>query len=162
MFQSNSWGGALTTGYTTISAAMDDIVFDHDLLICQSQSNAGTRSSRPQAWAKNVVSVGGQYHRNTLSRADDAWSSSASIGPAADGRLKPDLSNYYDQINTTSSTSDTSYTATLRRYQRRDPDHVRQLRSAVPDVGRRRLRRRARAWAATCSRPVRTRPPRRR
>ncbi len=113
VFQSNSWGDALTTSYTTISAAMDDIVFDHDILICQSQSNAGTRSSRPQAWAKNVVSVGGQNHRNTLSRADDAWASSASIGPAADGRLKPDLSNYYDQINTTSSTSDTSYTATF-------------------------------------------------
>jgi hypothetical protein len=71
VFQSNSWGDALTTSYTTISAAMDDIVFDHDILICQSQSNAGTRSSRPQAWAKNVVSVGGQYHFNTLSRTDD-------------------------------------------------------------------------------------------
>jgi subtilisin-like proprotein convertase family protein len=110
VFQSNSWGDALTTSYTTISAAMDDIVFDHDILICQSQSNAGTRSSRPQAWAKNVVSVGGQYHFNTLARTDDKWNGGASIGPAADGRLKPDLSNYYDQINTTSSTSNTSYT----------------------------------------------------
>jgi serine protease AprX len=113
VFQSNSWGDALTTSYTTISAAMDDIVFDHDLLICQSQSNAGTRSSRPQAWAKNVVSVGGQYHFNTLSRTDDRWNSGASIGPAADGRLKPDLSNYYDQINTTSSASNTSYTTSF-------------------------------------------------
>ncbi|HEX6686634.1 MAG TPA: proprotein convertase P-domain-containing protein [Candidatus Limnocylindrales bacterium] len=110
VFQSNSWGTGLTTAYTTISADMDRIVFDHDLLICQSQSNTGNRSSRPQAWAKNVVSVGGQFHRNTLARTDDAWSGGASIGPAADGRLKPDLSNYYDQINTTSSTSDTSYT----------------------------------------------------
>ena len=113
VFQSNSWGSTLTTAYNTISADMDRIVFDHDILICQSQSNAGTRSSRPQAWAKNVVSVGGQYHRNTLARTDDAWSGGASIGPAADGRLKPDLSNYYDQINTTSSTSDTSYTSSF-------------------------------------------------
>jgi serine protease AprX len=113
VFQSNSWGSALTTAYTTISAEMDRIVFDHDLLICQSQSNAGTRNSRPEAWAKNVVSVGGQYHRNTLARTDDGWSGGASIGPAADGRLKPDLSNYYDQINTTSSASDTSYTSTF-------------------------------------------------
>ncbi len=113
VFQSNSWGDALTTSYTTISASMDDIVFDHDLLICQSQSNAGTRSSRPQAWSKNVVSVGGQRHYNTLARTDDAWANSASIGPAADGRLKPDLSNYYDNINTTSSTSNTSYTASF-------------------------------------------------
>ncbi|WP_018351087.1 proprotein convertase P-domain-containing protein [Longispora albida] len=111
VFQSNSWGDALTTSYTSISAAMDDIVFDHDLLICQSQSNAGTRQSRPQAWSKNVVSVGGQYHKDTLSRTDDAWNSGASIGPAADGRIKPDLSNYYDSIYTTSSSSNTSYTS---------------------------------------------------
>ncbi|CAM3424012.1 S8 family serine peptidase [Kibdelosporangium persicum] len=113
VFQSNSWGGARTTSYTTVSAAMDRIVFDHDILICQSQSNAGTRSSRPEAWAKNVVSVGGHYHRNTLARTDDAWNGGASIGPAADGRLKPDLSNYYDAIDTTSSSSDTSYTTSF-------------------------------------------------
>jgi serine protease AprX len=113
VFQSNSWGGSLTTSYTTISAQMDTIVFDHDILICQSQSNAGTRSSRPQAWAKNVLSVGGQFHRNTLSRTDDAWNGGASIGPATDGRIKPELSNYYDQIDTTSSTSDTSYTTSF-------------------------------------------------
>ncbi|HZN77763.1 MAG TPA: S8 family serine peptidase [Micromonosporaceae bacterium] len=113
VFQSNSWGDGLTTSYTTISADMDDIVFDHDILICQSQSNAGTRSSRPQAWAKNLVSVGGQFHFNTLSRTDDRWNGGASIGPAADGRIKPDLSNYYDQINTTSSTSNTSYTSSF-------------------------------------------------
>lgn len=113
VFQSNSWGGSLTTSYTATSAAMDTIVFDHDILICQSQSNAGTRSSRPQAWAKNVLSVGGQFHRNTLSRTDDAWNGGASIGPATDGRIKPDLSNYYDQIDTTSSTSNTSYTTSF-------------------------------------------------
>jgi hypothetical protein len=113
VFQSNSWGDALTTSYTTISAAFDDIAFDHDILICQSQSNAGTRQSRPQAWSKNVLSVGGQYHYGTLSRTDDKWNRGASIGPAADGRIKPDVSNYYDQINTTSNASDTSYTATF-------------------------------------------------
>lgn len=113
VFQSNSWGSSLTTAYTSISAAMDTIVFDHDILICQSQSNDGTRNSRPQAWAKNVLSVGGQFHRNTLSRTDDAWNGGASIGPAADGRIKPDVSNYYDQINTTSAGSDTSYTSSF-------------------------------------------------
>ncbi|HWO65739.1 MAG TPA: S8 family serine peptidase [Umezawaea sp.] len=113
VFQSNSWGDALTTSYTSISAQMDKIVFDHDLLICQSQSNAGTRSSRPQAWAKNVLSVGGQYHFNTADRADDKWNGGGSIGPAADGRIKPDVSNYYDRIDTTSSTSNTSYTTSF-------------------------------------------------
>src|SRR6266511_106551 len=113
VFQSNSWGSGLTTRYTAISAQMDDIVFDHDLLICQSQSNDGTRMSRPQAWAKNVLSVGGEFHRDTLDRADDRWNGGASIGPAADGRIKPDLSNYYDRIFTTSSGSDTAYTSSF-------------------------------------------------
>ena len=40
--------------YTTISAEMDDLLFIYDIAIAQSQSNAGNRSSRPQAWAKNV------------------------------------------------------------------------------------------------------------
>lgn len=113
VFQSNSWGSALTTSYTATSAEMDDIVFDHDILICQSQSNSGTTSSRPEAWAKNVVSVGGQYHYDTLSRTDDAWNGGASIGPAADGRIKPDLSNYYDYVHTTSSASNAAYTNTF-------------------------------------------------
>ncbi|MBP2472831.1 hypothetical protein JOF53_001703 [Crossiella equi] len=110
VFQTNSWGNPLTTSYTTLSAGMDKIVYDLDLFICQSQSNAGSRSSRPEAWAKNVLSVGAQYHKNTLSRTDDAWNRGASIGPAADGRIKPEISNYYDGIDTTSSSSDTSYT----------------------------------------------------
>ncbi|SFQ98791.1 Subtilase family protein [Lentzea waywayandensis] len=113
VFQSNSWGDSLTTAYNSISQQMDRIVFDHDLLICQSQSNAGTRSSRPQAWSKNVLSVGGQYHYNTLDRADDKWNGGASIGPAADGRIKPEISNYYDRIDTTTSTNDTAYTTSF-------------------------------------------------
>ena len=47
VLQSNSWGSNLTSSYTTISAEMDDIILDSDLLILQSQSNAGTTSSRP-------------------------------------------------------------------------------------------------------------------
>ncbi|MDX8030671.1 S8 family serine peptidase [Lentzea sp. BCCO 10_0856] len=113
VFQSNSWGDALTTSYTAISQQMDRIVFDHDILICQSQSNAGTRSSRPQAWAKNVLSVGGHYHYNTASRTDDKWNGGASIGPAADGRIKPEISNFYDRIDTTTSTNDTAYTTSF-------------------------------------------------
>ncbi|NWF26522.1 S8 family serine peptidase [Streptomyces sp. PKU-EA00015] len=113
VFQSNSWGSALTFGYNSTSAAMDDIVFDHDILICQAQGNTGNRSGRPQAWAKNVVSVGGVHHYDTLSRTDDAWNGGAGIGPAADGRIKPDLSNYYDAVHTTASGSNTAYTNTF-------------------------------------------------
>jgi hypothetical protein len=103
VFQSNSWGSSLTSQYNSISSEMDDILFDNDIVICQSQSNNGDVQSRPQAWAKNIVACGGIRHRNTLGVGDDAWTGGASIGPAADGRIKPDLCYWYDSILTTSS-----------------------------------------------------------
>jgi hypothetical protein len=109
VFQSNSWGGGLTTAYTTESMEMDDIIYRTDLLICQSQSNAGSTSSRPQAWAKNIVSVGGVQHQNSLARTDDRISG-ASTGPAADGRIKPDLCHFYDEVMTTTNTNNTADT----------------------------------------------------
>jgi hypothetical protein len=111
VYQSNSWGSALTTQYTTISAEMDDILFQNDFTLLNSQSNAGTQNSRPQAWAKNVVSIGGIRHFNTPSFTDDRWQSGASIGPAADGRVKPDLAHFYDSVFTTTSSSNTAYTS---------------------------------------------------
>jgi len=102
VFVTASVGGFLTTSYTTVSADMDDMLFDLDILHCNSQSNAGSRDSRPEAWAKNIVSCGGIYHYGTLDPADDCWCGGASIGPAADGRVKPDLVFYYDRIHTTS------------------------------------------------------------
>jgi hypothetical protein len=108
-FQSNSWGNALTTAYTSISHQMDDIIWRQDIAIAQSQSNAGSQQSRPQAWAKNIISVGGIRHFNTLDPADDLWNG-ASIGPAEDGRIKPDLAYWYDGIFTTTSSSPTAYT----------------------------------------------------
>jgi hypothetical protein len=110
VFQTNSWGSTRTFFYTTISAEMDEIIFDLDILICQSQSNAGNQDSRPQAWAKNIVSVGGVRHYNTLSRSDDCWCTSASIGPADDGRIKPDVWHFYDYTTAPYYLSDTSYT----------------------------------------------------
>lgn len=112
VYQSNSWGSTQTTQYTNISTEMDDILFINDIVICQSQSNTGNQNSRPQAWAKNIVSVGGIAHRNTLTKSDDAWTS-ASIGPAADGRIKPDLAHFYDSIFTTTSTNNTAYTSSF-------------------------------------------------
>jgi hypothetical protein len=118
-YQTSSVGSALNTVYSTISAEVDDYLFRVDYLSCQSQSNAGTRSSRPQAWAKNIVSVGGLDLRETLSYDDDFKSTStigsagagggASIGPAADFRVKPDLSHSYWQIFTTTAGA-TAYT----------------------------------------------------
>jgi hypothetical protein len=98
-----SWGSARTFFYTSISAEADDITFDHDLVWTQSQSNAGNQDSRPQAWAKNVFSIGGVNHGNNSNPNDDSWQNGgASIGPASDGRIKPTMTAYYDNIGTTS------------------------------------------------------------
>ncbi|MEO1009361.1 MAG: S8 family serine peptidase [Planctomycetota bacterium] len=109
VFQTNSWGDPRTSDYTTISAQMDDIILLHDILITQSQSNSGDTQSRPQAWAKNIVSVGGIGHFDTAGRDDDRHTG-ASTGPAADGRIKPDLSHFYDVVDTTAGVGDTLYT----------------------------------------------------
>jgi hypothetical protein len=108
-FQTSSVGSAQITNYSTLSAETDDYLFQVDYLSCQSQSNTGSQASRPQAWAKNIVSVGGVQHNNTLTRADDGISG-ASFGPAADGRTKPELANCYDAIHTTDGSSASAYT----------------------------------------------------
>ncbi|MGC6487335.1 MAG: S8 family serine peptidase [Planctomycetota bacterium] len=102
---SRSWGSALTIFYTTDSASVDDILFDHDLAMTQSQSNTGTRFSRGQAWAKNVFSVGAVAHSDDSDPSNDSWAAgNASIGPATDGRIKPTLCGYYDSVGTSDLT----------------------------------------------------------
>jgi len=108
-FQTSSVGSPQITAYSTISAETDDYLFQVDYLSFQSQSNTGTMDSRPQAWAKNIVSVGGIGWQSTLTRADDNYPGS-SFGPAADGRLKPDLANCYDQIPSSWGSSTTGTT----------------------------------------------------
>lgn len=99
MFTTASWGNAQTTAYTSVSADADDIVFDHRIPWTNSMSNLGNQNARPQAWAKNVISVGAVQHFNNSLVGDDSWlAGNASIGPAADGRIKPDLVGYYDQV----------------------------------------------------------------
>ncbi len=111
VFQTNSWGAPRTTDYTTVSAEMDDILFDHNITILQSQSNSGSTPSRPQAWAKNIMSVGGVIHNNTLTRDDDRHGGSGgSTGPAQDGRIKPDLSHFYDSTTAATTGGAGSYT----------------------------------------------------
>ncbi|MHC4947342.1 MAG: S8 family serine peptidase [Planctomycetota bacterium] len=112
VFHSASVGSARDVAYTNDSAEMDQILFDFDLLHCQSQSNAGNRNSRPQAWAKNIVAVGGIWHWNNTDPSDDCWNCGtfqASIGPASDERIKPDLCNVFDNITTLYIGSDTAY-----------------------------------------------------
>jgi hypothetical protein len=108
VLQTNSWGGGLTSNYTSVSMEMDDLLFDNDVTILNSQSNAGSTSSRPQAWAKNILSVGGIRHLNTQTLNDDNWGGSGSIGPAQDGRIKPDMGYWYDSIAAPSSSGGTT------------------------------------------------------
>ncbi|MBV6459544.1 MAG: hypothetical protein HONBIEJF_02692 [Fimbriimonadaceae bacterium] len=111
VLESNSWGDTLTGQYTTISSSLDEIIFKTDLLICNSMSNWGNNQQvRPQAWAKNIVAVGAVNHFNNANTADDRWQGTGSIGPAADGRIKPELCFWYDSIQCPSNSSDTSYT----------------------------------------------------
>jgi hypothetical protein len=96
------------------SALWDQIVFDNDLLVCQSQGNTGVRETGTEAWAKNIVSVGGVHHYDNVCLEDDSWSGPppvSSIGPAEDGRNKPDLTHFIDQVYTTTLTSFGSYTS---------------------------------------------------
>ena len=113
VFQTASVGSARTLNYTTISADTDSALFDFDIVHCQSQSNAGDQMSRPQAWAKNIISGGAVNHYDTLTKSDDCWCSGASIGPATDMRIKPDLCHFYDATLTTTSGGTTAYTASF-------------------------------------------------
>ncbi|MEW6197045.1 MAG: S8 family serine peptidase [Planctomycetota bacterium] len=110
VFQSASVGSA-TAGplYTSVSYEVDYYLFWNDLLSCQSFGNSGDQNARPQGWAKNIVTVGGIYHFNNTTRSDDRWNGGGSIGPASDGRVKPDLAAFYDEITCPSDSSDTSY-----------------------------------------------------
>ncbi len=103
VYQTHSWGSCCTTQYGSECQLMDEMIFDSDLIILQAQANDGSQNSDVSAWAKNVVSVGGIRHYDTLVRTDDQWVNAGSIGPAADGRIKPDLSYWYDNIRTTSN-----------------------------------------------------------
>ncbi len=112
MFTTASWGNSRTTAYTSISADADDVVFDHRIPWTQSQSNAGDPMSRPQAWAKNVFSIGGVQHYNNSNAGDDSWAGgNGSTGPAADGRIKPDLCAYYDSIWASDLTGSAGYSS---------------------------------------------------
>ncbi|MBL8725424.1 MAG: S8 family serine peptidase [Planctomycetes bacterium] len=99
MVATASWGSTVTTLYTSVSQTMDDALFVSDLTRLNSQSNQNSQNSRPEAWAKNIISGGGVTHGNNADPSDDRWTT-ASFGPASDGRQKPDICSYYDNVFT--------------------------------------------------------------
>jgi len=101
-FQTNSWFcNNITNTYTSYARELDDVAWRADFAILQAQGNFGNSGSAEFGIAKNVISVGGIKHLNTPSTADDNWTNGASAGPASDGRIKPDISYWYDNIFTT-------------------------------------------------------------
>jgi len=109
LFLSCSIGEEPNLRYSTRSRDLDDAVWKSDLLICDAMGNTGGRDAEPEAWAKNIVSVGGIRHGGSLERSAHRWGSSGSIGPAEDGRVKPDLSHFYDGVLCPSAESPESY-----------------------------------------------------
>ena len=105
MLATASWGAAAVTAYNSVSQAMDDALFDADLARVNSMGNNGNQLVRPEAWAKNVIAVGGVKHLGDQNDGNDRWNapgdpSAASIGPASDGRIRPDVVGYFDGIQT--------------------------------------------------------------
>ncbi len=102
VFFNSCVGSPMVAQYSTITANHDDALFHVDVVATQSLGNLGSiTNGRPQAWAKNVLTVMGISHYNTLTRADDT--SFANLpngsGPALDGRVKPDLAHIGDFIH---------------------------------------------------------------
>ncbi|MFN7587166.1 MAG: S8 family serine peptidase [Planctomycetota bacterium] len=109
MVATASWGTGLTSLYTTATQALDDALFTADLPRTQSMGNNGNNAQvRAEAWAKNGISVGGVCHYDDALPGNDTWLpgptapqvAPASIGPALDGRIKPELVAFYDGVFT--------------------------------------------------------------
>ncbi len=86
---SNSWGsGGALRSYDIPSRQTDEFIWNHpDFLIFYSAGNSGGSGISPPATAKNIVTVGATG--NGYSATTPA--SFSSLGPTADGRLKPTI-----------------------------------------------------------------------
>lgn len=103
MASTSSVSQSRTLTYTSVSANTDLWIFDFDLFYTQSQSNASSQMSRPEAWAKNTASVAGFNHFNNTNPNDDRFANGSSRGPASDTRYGVTFAGYYDSIFTTTS-----------------------------------------------------------
>jgi len=110
VFVSSSWGTSESLpNYLNGPQYEDERLFNSDVVLVQAYGNAGLwqqdyeqkRRAIKQGVAKNALSVGGIRHFGNDDVSDDRWENSGSIGPTEDGRIKPDLSFYFDGVNTT-------------------------------------------------------------
>lgn len=111
VFQSNSWYQGFPNGeYNSYSQADDEAINTYDVSMLYAAGNSndgvGPMTISKDSAAKNVICVGAVYHQNTADKSDDQWEHhgvghTPSQGPAADGRIKPDLCSVFDAIHTT-------------------------------------------------------------
>jgi serine protease AprX len=93
--------------YDVFAAELDDLILRYDILYCRAAGNTGNRSG--SSWGKNVVSVGGIEHNDTLQRSGyTPWKYSTRC-PAPDGRIKPDLVAFSHNVFTVGSATDRDY-----------------------------------------------------
>ncbi len=121
MFQSNSWSQGWTdSDYNSYSQEDDQAIVDYDAMMFYSASNSnygvGSETCSVDAAAKNTVAVGAVFHQNTTTLADDQWENHGSgstpgQGPAADGRIKPDLCGFFDWIYCTDIEGGSGYSS---------------------------------------------------
>jgi serine protease AprX len=122
VFQSNSWSQGPHDGdYTSYSNSNDGAINSYDVSMLYSAGNSpasvGAVTISQDSAAKNVICVGGVFHKGDANQDNDEWHSyfgvgiTPSQGPAADGRIKPDLCGYVDLIYTTDIVGAGGYTS---------------------------------------------------
>lgn len=122
VFQSNSWSqGSHDGDYTSYSDTDDSAINTYDVSMLYSAGNSpdgvGATTISQDSAAKNVICVGGVFHKGDTNQDNDEWhnyygaGTTPSQGPAADGRIKPDLCGYVDYIYTTDIVGAGGYTS---------------------------------------------------
>jgi hypothetical protein len=105
VFQTNSWGTP-NGKYTETSAELDDILCDPNSELFLPHAAGNWPSFSVEAVAKNLLTVGGVRHYDTLSKDDDEFPDGYPYGPTLDGRIKPDLVHFMDAVLTTANGDD--------------------------------------------------------
>jgi serine protease AprX len=122
--QTNSWwnGATMDGQYDAMSNELDQAIVDYPHLLTHwacgnSNSGTGLGLMSAESISKNDMWVGAIFHMNTAAFSDDDWHNAGSgatpsRGPAADGRMKPDLIGPFDWIYTVDQRGAAGYTGT--------------------------------------------------
>ena len=108
---SSSSGGGLrfpVKHYDGWAVLLDDLVLEYDLLICQAIGNTSGRGNGVAgSWAKNALLAGAVHPRGSLRREDHRPVYTS--GPAPDGRVKPDLVHFGQDVFCANASSPRGY-----------------------------------------------------